>query len=395
MARSNGGRTVSNDEPEPTSRDPHGDADHSNGDEMPDFELPEAEGSVHEASPRERPTDSIHDGADQFRDRVDNDRHGHDLGADSMSRREARVLRRRRAIKRFTVPTVTFFAGVLVTLLALVAVPAIQSVAQRGSEAELQRVVAEYIGALNNGDFAAASNMVEFDVQAADDSVVAAGVVPDYFEGLICNEPVIKQTKAVLDCTFGISVGGLPAQVLFQSEGGSWEISQGLARPVSFTQAIVPVDSIDGVPIPDEVVEGQRQIWMYPGTYYYEGKIPPGFQSSPGSQPVLSVFDGYGQVWDSVEPTPEVIEETRAAAIAYIEACSLGVGDGCPNMAPPVEGETFMIYDNQMTSTSNSDGRFSFTYWVGRTGYPQALYKSNVLVSFDENYDYYTVTAFR
>ncbi len=293
---------------------------------------------------------------------------------------------RRRILAIVRNPVVTFVAGAALVAAAFVAVPAIQRQAEEGSLAELDRVVADYVSAIESGDLETASRMAPPDAAYAEDSLLDA--VRTAAPAFTCADPNVDGDVATVSC--GVSVptfgAGAPIRMRLVRDGG-WRIETGLAVASPLFVTLARVDAIGGAALPDGVDLLEDPIWLYPGVYDLEVTTSPRLDVEGTELAVL----GDGFLWfGGASPDPAMLDEMRTAALDYVTACAETAAAGCPEVAPLGPGERFEALGDGYTTSSGSL-EVVLGVLVRRVGGAPDQWGIDVRAVFEEDLQSYTV----
>ncbi|SDH74350.1 hypothetical protein [Agrococcus jejuensis] len=294
---------------------------------------------------------------------------------------------RRRILTLVRNPVVTFVAGAALVAAAFVAVPAIQRQSEAGSLAELDRVVAEYVGAIEAGDLETASRMAPPDPAYADTSLVdvATTTGAPAFE---CAEPSVGDDVATVSCTVAIPTFGSGSTMRMRLvRDGGWRVETGLAVASPLFVGLADVETIGGALVPDGFDLFRDPIWLYPGAYDLDITTSPRLETGDSALGVLA--DGF--LWfGGVSPGPEMLDEMTIAAVDYVAACSETAAAGCPTVAPLGPGERFEPLTDGYSSSSGSL-ELVVGIVVRRIGGAPDQWGIDVRAVFDEDLQSYTV----
>lgn len=256
--------------------------------------------------------------------------------------------RSRRILTLARHPVATFVAGAALVAAAFVVVPAIQREVDAGSLVQLDRVVAEYVDAIESGDLAAATALARPDAAYADIGLLDAAE-PSASPGIDCAEPRVDGDRATVTCSVALPATGAQAPMRIElARDGAWRIDVGLAVASPLLVSLVGVDAVGGAPLPD-VELGVDPVWLYPGQYALDLVVPAQLEASSTTLLVSAA----GSYWIGGVVVDDVLRgEIRDAAIAYVEDCARVGGVGCPGVAPLGEGQRWEALD---------DGYITFT----------------------------------
>lgn len=294
---------------------------------------------------------------------------------------------RRRILAIVRNPVVTFVAGAALVAAAFVAVPAIQRQTEEGSLAELDRVVAEYVAAIEAGDFAAATRMASPDGDYADASLLDTAV-PSALPSFSCEEPSVGADVATVSCSVSVPTfgGGSTLRMRLVRDGG-WRFETGLAIASPLFVTLADVQTIGAAPVPEDIDLVEDPMWLYPGLYDLELDTSPRLEVV-GSE-LAVVGDGF--IWfGGVGPGPAMLEELTTAATDYVVACAATSAEGCPDVVPLAPGERFETLTDGFPSYG-ADRELVLGVLVRRIGGAPDQWGVDVRVQFSEDLDSYVV----
>ncbi|MFC7431306.1 MULTISPECIES: hypothetical protein [unclassified Agrococcus] len=323
---------------------------------MPDFALPTDDEVAAERRAAERalaadPTTAMRarlglDAPDAARDAATGARRGRRtprrLARGGVPRRRTPRLdsARRRIAQATRHPLVAFAAGAALVAGVLVAGPALASPVAAGSTQQLQRLVDDYVAAVQEGDVAGAMALHEPDGDAASRSLLDAGVAPTTPPVVVCAPAEISERdRDVASARCDVAVQGVALademqQLRLERVEGSWRIDVGLAERVSLWTWLLDVVTVGGTPVDGSMLD--EPCWLLPGGYAVE-TVAPELVQVEGSG-VLAVGGGGGGWLDAWPQASEaLLDEVAAFGEAWLEACLAGeeAGARCDALVPP------------------------------------------------------------
>ncbi len=312
------------------------------------------------------------------------------------SRRADRPVRvpsavRRRALAIVRNPVVAFATGAAVVAAGFLAAPAITAWTERGTLAELERVVEEYEAAINAGDVEAVLALHRPDEQTASMALLDAGVAPTTLPLVSCEspEPGREVDVATARCTMSVETygsSGQPLPVRLERTDGAWRVVSGLEQPAYIAPMLFEVVSLAGVPMAGLLDDDLGQYWLLPGGYESETRTTDLIALTDYGG--LLVGDSGGFLNVSAQAADVVVAEVEAAALDYAESCVVDAESAAAcGIVPPPAGR-------ELTATISGMGgaqdelTLTMPVRIGGSG-EIAAPNVEVLVRFDETWSSY------
>lgn len=247
---------------------------------------------------------------------------------------------RRRALAIVRNPVVAFASGAVLVAAGFLTAPAITAWTERGTLAELQRIVDAYEDAINTGDVEAALALHRPDESIASMALLEAGVAPTTLPNVSCEVPEPSRTTdvAMARCSLAVAnygTSGQPLQVRIERVDGAWSIASGLEQPAYVDPILFEVQSIAGVPMEGLLDPDGVQYWLLPGAYDTESRTSDLIALTDYGG--LVVGDSGGFLNTYAQPSDAVVADVEAAALAYAEACVVdeASASSCGIVPPP------------------------------------------------------------
>ncbi|QCR18495.1 hypothetical protein [Agrococcus sp. SGAir0287] len=303
----------------------------------------------------------------------------------------ARRAVRRRALAVARNPVVAFAAGAALVAAGFLAAPALTAWTERGSQAELERIVEEYAAAVSEGDLEAVLAFHRPEDGTTSTALLDAGVMPTAPANVTCDvpEPRPGRDVAIARCTLGVAgYGGMApgAQLRLERIDGAWQVTAGLEQPAWIAESMFEVVAISGVPMADVLDRRVLQYWALPGGYEVETRTSELIELADLGG--LVVADGGGGLSVYAEPGDVIVAAAEAAALEFAQACVVdaAAAAACGIVVPP-DGRTLST-----TLSQQSWGQDATTIGMGvrvsGTGAPAAPVVE-VLVRFADDWETY------
>ncbi|MFC7431305.1 MULTISPECIES: hypothetical protein [unclassified Agrococcus] len=286
-------------------------------------------------------------------------------------------------------PVAAFVAGAALVAAAFVVVPAVQREAEAGSLAQLERVVAEYVGAIESGDLAAATALARPDPGYAEIALLGAAD-PSSSPTIDCAEPRVDDDRATVTCSVALPTFGSSAPMRIElAREGAWRIDVGLAVASPLLVSLADVEAVGGAPLPD-VELGVDPVWLYPGQYALDLVLP----AQLGTSSTELAVRADGAYWIGGVTIDDALRaEIREAGVAYVEGCATAGGVGCPPVEPLGEGQRWEALDDGFISFTRDDS-VGVGLDVRRVGgAPFDRVRLRVDVVYDDDLDDYELVA--
>lgn len=319
-----------------------------------------------------------------------------DMGTRIHSRRADRPARvpsvvRRRVLTIVRNPVVAFATGAAVVAAGFLAAPAITAWTERGTLAELQRIVGEYEDAINSGDVEAALALHEPDERLASMALIEAGVAPAELPNVACEvpEPRAGSNVAIARCTMSVAnygANGQPINVRLERTDGAWHFASGLEQPAFVAPALFELVSLDGVPMEGLLDDEHGQYWLLPGGYETETRTTDLIALTHDGGLIVGDSGGYLNV--SAQPADAVVADAEAAALDYAQGCVVDEESAAVcGIVPPPDGRELTASNSGFVG-SQDELTISLPVRIGGTGEVVAP-NVEVLVRFDETWTSY------
>ncbi|SDH74315.1 nuclear transport factor 2 family protein [Agrococcus jejuensis] len=312
------------------------------------------------------------------------------------SRRADRPVRvpsavRRRVLTIVRNPIVAFATGASVVAAGFLAAPAITAWTERGTMAELERVVDDYVAALNQGDAEAAVAAFRPDEGMGSLALIEAGVAPTSPPTVACGAPTLDRAGDVATARCSLEVmgygsGGMVTPLRIERVDGSWRLGSSLLQRSYVAPALFELVSVSGVPMAGLLDPDEEAYWLLPGGYDTETRTSDLIDLTDYGGLVVADGGGYLNVMPQVSEA--VMDDVEAAALAFAEGCVVDedAATRC-GIVPPPEGRGLSASFSQPGYPHDA---LTFGIPVRIAGSGEAAAPNvEVLVHFDETWTSY------
>jgi len=284
-------------------------------------------------------------------------------------------------------PVVAFAAGAAIVAAGFLSAPALTEWTERGSQAELERIVDEYAAAVSEGDVDAALALHRPEAAMGSMALLDAGIAPTTPPSVSCDAPDAGGSSDVVVARCSLSVVGFAssgggAQLRLQRIDGGWQVVGGLEQRAWIAETLFDVVAIAGVPVADALDPEEQQYWLLPGGYDVEMRTSELIELTDLGG--LVVADGGGYLSVIARVGDAVVAEVEAAALAFAQACVVDAATAATcGMTVPPPGRA-------LTANLAQDGypqdatTFAIPVRISGTGAPAAP-NVEVLVRFSED----------
>lgn len=299
---------------------------------------------------------------------------------------------RRRVLAIVRNPVVAFAAGAVLVASGFLAAPALTTWTERGTLAELERVLDDYVAAVNEGDVEAALGLHQPDDGAGSTALLDAGVAPSSLPSVVCDAPRPGRSEpdsATAQCSMsveGFGTTGATMSVRLERVDGSWRLAAGLEQQAFVTPALFELVSIAGVPMAGVLEPDEDGYWLLPGGYEIETRTSDLVELTDYGG--LLVADGGGYLNVYAQVSDAVRADVEATALAYAQGCVVDEATAAAcGIAQPPDGR-------ELTASSAQDGyaqdgtTFGIPVRIAGTA-TVAAPNVEVLVHFDESWTTY------
>ncbi|GAA2173710.1 hypothetical protein GCM10009846_16740 [Agrococcus versicolor] len=291
-------------------------------------------------------------------------------------------------------PIVAFVAGAAVVSVGFVGVPALAEWSERGSVAELQRVLDAYVDAVEDGDVAAALAMHRPDDGAGSLALMGAGVGASMPPAVDCDraEPNGDGDLAVVTCDVNVedfgSMGTRP-QIRLALVDGAWRIASGLEMRADLRGWMLEIVAIEGTEL-EGLVSSEDRAWLLPGSYDVDTGTSEHLEVEDDG--AFVVADGFGYLTAVVQPGEEVVAAMEAAALALVEACAADASTDVACDALPADRAGPFAAAAEPSWYPSADRTMIQPVRIDGLGSPAGTVVE-VEVAFSEDWDVYEATA--
>lgn len=262
----------------------------------------------------------------------------------------------------------------------------------------VRAVLDEYVAAVAAGDTQEAFALSPSVPSDADLRFIEAGIRPVTPSDVSCEEPSISPELATVHCRVDVAGSGGDAgptvTVTLAPSTEGWAITSGLEVDVRLATTFALVQSIGGVNLDHSMGIGRQSFFLFPGIY--DASIITPAQIPADTVDGLAVNPGGAQVRWTGEPLPQLEQDVRETALAFLEQCSLEGVEGCPTVSATSEPFSIDSVDGGGTSLEPTILTMHVEFSRATTTGQSTLFEAGtveVRVDFGEYLDTYSLEA--